>query len=169
LLLYDHGLLLCLWLGLSSSRVFPSSLLLDPPRLQHRPLELVGLVDRLRKISTPTHATQYKRPSMVAKGCVEALGRHACEAIMYSPGNLPDLGIHFPPFLERVSVFHGRTFPRVNNPQFIRCLGFPYPHVAVVRPRQYKPRICRKRCGKHPTSLWRRCEPSGVDDQSRAV
>ena len=136
LLLHDHSFLLCLWFGLSSSRMFPSPILLDPPRFQHRPFELISLMHRLRKMSTPTYANnvQHECPSMMAQGCAKAPARYTCGANAYSPGHLSDLDIHFPSFLKRVPVLHRRTFPRINNSQFIRSFGFPYPHVPVVRP-----------------------------------
>lgn len=55
LLSHDHDFLLSLRLRLSSPRMLPSPLLLDPPSLQHRPLELISLVDRLREMSTPAY------------------------------------------------------------------------------------------------------------------
>lgn len=70
---HDHSFLLCLWLGLAGSRMFPSSLLLDPPRLERRPLELVSLVYWFREMSTPTNANhgQHKWSSLMAQGCAE--------------------------------------------------------------------------------------------------
>ena len=53
LLADNHGFLLCLGFGFSSSRMFSSPLLLHPLRLQHRPLELIGFVNWLWQISSP--------------------------------------------------------------------------------------------------------------------
>ena len=143
LLSHDRDFLLRLRLGLPSSCMLPSPLLLDPPSLQHRSLKLISLVYRFRKMSTPAHADhgQHGRPSVMAD-C-----RQVHLASAHSPRNLPDFGIHFPSFLERIPVFHRCTFSRVDHPQFIRSLRLPDPHIPIVRPGQYEPRICRK-CGR---------------------
>ena len=146
LLSHDHDFLLRLWFGFSSPRMLPSSLLLDPPSLHHRPLELISLVYRFRKMSTPVHPDhgQHGRLSVMAD-CRQV---HLANA--HLPRNLSDLGIHFPSFLERIPIFHRRTFSSVDHPQFIRSLRLPDPHVPIVRPGQYEPRICRKRSRKYP-------------------
>ena len=71
--------------------MLPSPLVLDSSRLQHRPLELVRLVDGLREVPTPTNDNgQCRCPLVVAQGCAKA----------------PGVDTHLATFPTSVSIFH---------------------------------------------------------------